>query len=97
MASYRVASLRDITNVIIPHFDKYPLITQKRADYILFKQGVNLVNLKAHLEIEGIKEILSIKASMNREVLSVTLKNNFPSVIPVPRPLVSFEGIANPN
>lgn len=48
MASYRVASLRDITNVIIPHLDKYPLITQKKADFLLFKQGVNLLNLKAH-------------------------------------------------
>jgi LAGLIDADG endonuclease len=73
------------------------LITKKRADYILFKQGVNLLNLKAHLEIEDIKEILSIKASMNRGVLSDTLRYNFPSVIPVARPLVSFEGIADPN
>lgn len=35
---YRVGSIQDFTNVIIPHFDKYPLITKKRADYELFKQ-----------------------------------------------------------
>jgi hypothetical protein len=33
---YRIGSLRDISNVIIPHLDKYPLITQKKADFILF-------------------------------------------------------------
>lgn len=57
MASYRVAaSLRDITNVIIPHLDKYPLITQKKADFLLlFKPGVNLLNLKAHREIECLR------------------------------------------
>jgi hypothetical protein len=31
---YRVSSLNDILTKIIPHFDKYPLITQKLGDYI---------------------------------------------------------------
>ena len=30
---YRVASLKDLNAIIIPHFDKYPLITQKKADF----------------------------------------------------------------
>lgn len=30
-AIYAVQSLKDISSVIIPHFDKYPLLTQKRA------------------------------------------------------------------
>jgi hypothetical protein len=94
--TYEVQSLRDITNVIIPHFDKYPLITQKRADYLLFKQGVNLLNLKAHSKVEGIREILSLKASMNKEGLSDMLKINFPAILPVTRPVVSFEGIPHP-
>jgi hypothetical protein len=34
---YRVGSLKDLNDKIIPHFDKYPLITQKKADFILFK------------------------------------------------------------
>jgi hypothetical protein len=29
---YRVNSIKDLTNTIIPHFDKYPLITKKLAD-----------------------------------------------------------------
>nr|ATI20344.1 cytochrome c oxidase subunit 3 [Juglanconis sp.] len=95
--TYMVQSLRDITNVIIPHFDKYPLLTQKRADYLLFRQGVNLLNLKVHSEIEGVRQILSIKASMNREGLSDTLRMNFSTVLPVSRPVVRFEGIGNPN
>jgi len=95
--TYVVQSLRDITNIIIPHFDKYPLITQKRADYLLFKQGVNLLNLKVHSEVEGIREILSLKGSMNKEELSDMLKINFPAILPVTRPVISFEGIPNPN
>jgi hypothetical protein len=34
---FRVSILKDIVNVIIPPFDKYPLKTKKYYDYILFK------------------------------------------------------------
>ena len=34
---YRVSSLSNL-QVIIEHFDKYPLITQKQADYLLFNK-----------------------------------------------------------
>jgi len=40
---YSKYDLEELTNVIIPHFDKYPLLTQKRADYLLFKQVVAAV------------------------------------------------------
>lgn len=30
---YHVTSLKDLMKYVIPHFDKYPLITQKRADF----------------------------------------------------------------
>jgi hypothetical protein len=62
---YNVTSLQDLTNVIIPHFDKYPLITQKLADFILFKKVIDLMNRKEHLTLEGIEKILAIKASIN--------------------------------
>lgn len=50
---------------LISHFDKYPLITQKRADYFLFKMAVGLINNKEHLTAEGFRKILAIKASIN--------------------------------
>lgn len=31
---YCVASLHDLTKIIIPHFYNYPLITKKKADFI---------------------------------------------------------------
>jgi hypothetical protein len=34
---YRVKSVKDLI-FIVEHFEKYPLITQKQADYLLFKQ-----------------------------------------------------------
>jgi hypothetical protein len=50
---FRVSTLKDIINVIIPHFDSYPLITQKFSDYILFKQVVLLMLDKEHNNLEG--------------------------------------------
>ena len=45
---FRVSTLNDISNVIIPHFDKYPLLTKKQADYILFKEIILLLLNKEH-------------------------------------------------
>lgn len=93
---YSVQSYKDITKVIIPHFDKYPLVTQKKADYLLFKQAINLLNINAKSNMEGFHSILSLKASMNSG-LSDTLKTNFPTILPEPRPIVSSQVIPDPN
>ena len=55
MVHFRVQSIKEI-QVILNHFENYPLITQKQADYILFKMIVNLINNKKHLTIEGLKK-----------------------------------------
>lgn len=93
---FKVNSLKDLTDVIIPHFDKYPLITKKRADYLLFKQIIELMNKGEHLTSEGLNKILAIKASMNLG-LSEVLKAALPSIIPNVRPVVEFKGIPDPH
>ena len=93
---YRVSSLEDITKVIIPHFDRYPLITQKKADFELFKLAVEIMNQKGHLTPEGLQEIVNIKASMNKG-LSNDLKEAFPHTERFPRPLVEAQKIQDPN
>lgn len=75
---YTVKSLKNLS-IIIAHFDKYPLISQKRADYELFKLAVSLLKNKKHLTKEGFKEILSIRASINLG-LSDELKLAFPGI-----------------
>ena len=92
---YRVSSLKNI-RVVINHLDRYPLITKKLADYILFKQAVDMVQQKQHLTIEGILKLVSIKASLNWG-LSEKFKESFPGVIPATRPLVEAAEIKDPN
>jgi len=40
---YQVRNLNEITKAIIPHFENYPLITQKQSDFLLFKEIVKLM------------------------------------------------------
>ena len=85
-----------LINVIIPHFEKYPLLTQKSADYLLFKKAIGLINEKKHLTIEGLENIISIKASLNLG-LSDDLKISFPKISPITKPLVQLPKQLDPN
>jgi len=61
---YSVQSVKDLAR-IIDHFEKYPLITQKQADYEIFKQVFYLISRKEHLTLPGLQKIVAIKTSMN--------------------------------
>ena len=88
----RVNSLQDLTKKIIPHFTNYPLLTQKAADFNLFKLIIELMVNKAHLSTEGLQEIINIKASMNLG-LSEDLNYNFPNTTPIYRPTIKTTNI----
>lgn len=84
-------------NKLIFHLEKYPLITQKAGDLLLFKQAMKLVNNKAHLTIEGLNQIVNIKASMNLG-LSDKLKSEFAGYTPVERLVFNNDNVnLNPN
>ena len=87
--SYSISSRKLITAVVLPHFDRYPLMTQKQADYELFKQIILKMNNKEHLTNEGLQEIVNLRASLNLG-LSEELKAAFPCTVPVSRPRVSL-------
>jgi hypothetical protein len=91
---YRVTSHKDLA-VIIDHFDKFPLITKKHADFLLFKEIANIVSRKEHLTMDGLQKIINIRSSMNLG-LSDKLKAAFPQTSPVLRPEVTFNEITDP-
>jgi hypothetical protein len=95
MCAFRVTSTKQILNKIIPHFDNYKLITQKQADYFLFKEIIDLIKKGDHLKIEGLLSIINLRASLNLG-LSKDLKAAFPKTIPVIRPNVINSNIHHP-
>jgi hypothetical protein len=75
---FKVSSFKDMAAIIV-FFDKYPLITQKWADYLLFKKAYDLILNKQHLTIEGLKRLVEIKALINKG-LPGQLKEAFPNL-----------------
>lgn len=93
---FRVTAISDLINILIPHFEKYPLITQKQADFKLFKQIVELMIEKKHLTNEGLREIVSIRAAINLG-LPLNLQEAFSDIIPKERPIVLPVKTIGPN
>jgi len=77
----QVSSFKDMS-AIIKFFNEYPLITQKWADYLLFKKAYELILNKQHLTLEGLKTLVAIKALINKG-LPDQLKEAFPKLEPV--------------
>ena len=82
--------------VIIDHFDKYPLITQKRSDFNFLKMVVEKIKKKEHLTLDGLLKCVGMRTSMNRG-LSAKLNLAFPDVVPVKRPFVELPQTIDPD
>ena len=62
---FEVRSLNSLTQFIIPHFEKYPLLTHKLEDFKKFHYICFLMKQKLHLNFFGLSTILDVAFSMN--------------------------------
>lgn len=81
---YSVQSIKALKDVIIPHFNKYNLLTQKREDFRMFSLVVDILYNGEHKTEQGLNKILSYKASISKG-LSKSLLDMFPDIIPAAR------------
>ena len=79
---FQIRSIKDLVNGLIPHLNKYPLQTQKQADFELFKLDIDLIFLKENKSVEGLQKFVNIRAAMNFG-LSPGLKTAYPNTVPV--------------
>ena len=56
---YVVESFKEL-QVIVNHFDNYPLVTAKGSDFLLFKQCFELIKNGEHLTEEGLLKIVTL-------------------------------------
>jgi len=91
---YVVESFKEL-QVIVNHFDNYPLVTAKVSDFLLFKQCFEMIKNGEHLTEEGLLKIVTLKSSLNWGI-SDKLTKAFPLVIPVNRLEYKFKGIPDP-
>ena len=74
---------------------KYPLLSQKSADFSLFNSIVDLIINKFHHTIEGFNQTMNIKASMNKG-LSQNIKHKFINIVFINRPFKVADKILDP-
>lgn len=93
---YRIRDINSLINIIIPHFKKYPLISQKYSDYILFKDIVLLLRNIKLLNKDSLRNIVNLRASLNRGV-SKKLHSDFPDIQKVSRSKANLPTLVNYN
>jgi LAGLIDADG endonuclease len=81
---YRVIKIVDLNEVIIPHFNKYPLLSSKKTTYILWVECIKLMNLGLYKSKKGLKLILLIYTSIGGGASNKVIIY-FPDLIPVPK------------
>ncbi|MBI5765883.1 LAGLIDADG family homing endonuclease [Candidatus Falkowbacteria bacterium] len=62
---YVVRNRKDLISKIIPFFEKYPLLSNKKYSFSLFKQIVNLLDGGKHSTLAGGRKILDLAYQMN--------------------------------
>ena len=62
---FEVRDHNDLMTKIIPHFEKFPLLSSKQKDFELFKKICKMVDSKLHLEREGFIKIIQLAYQMN--------------------------------
>ena len=61
-----IFNFSDLNNLIIPFFDKNPLLGVKLIDYLDWCKAAKLIKEGLHLTIEGLNLIKEIKSGMNK-------------------------------
>lgn len=89
---YTVGSTKDIIKYILPHFDKYNLVTLKIKDYLVFKNIVLLI--EEHKSLSGLLKIFSLRAILNKGLPSF-LKAEYPNITPAVEPEFKLSNYLN--
>jgi hypothetical protein len=62
---FEVRSISDLVDRVIPHFEKYPLISNKQSDFQKFADVCDRMHNKQHLTREGLQQILRLAGAIN--------------------------------
>ena len=66
--------------------DLFPLFTEKRRDYELFKIALSIMQKNEHLTVDGLKKIVALKLSINWGKISPQVEDAFPNITPINKP-----------
>jgi len=64
---WRVRSLKNLVEIILPFFEKHPLKSKKNIEFHRFAKVVRMMEKDKHLTQEGFQKIIKIAEEMNRQ------------------------------
>ena len=63
--AYRVRGFENLWGRVVPFFEKHPLKTKKRLDFLKFRKVLMMMHRNEHLTLDGIERIRQIASEMN--------------------------------
>ena len=63
---WRVRNLKNLSEIVIPFFQRYALKSSKAVEFHKFEKVVRMMHEEKHLTEEGFSKIVKIASSMNR-------------------------------
>jgi hypothetical protein len=90
---YCVRKRLDLLRVIVPFFQRYPLRTSKRHDFVKFAQCLRLVQARSHLTTKGLIEILQIAETMNHRKTRTAMRKMLQVATTIPGLISSPESV----
>jgi hypothetical protein len=64
-AELQIFRIKQLTDIVIPFFDTYPLLGAKALDFIDFKTGMIIISSGEHLTQSGLNRLKTIYKGMN--------------------------------
>ena len=62
---YEVRRLDDLLEQVLPHFERYPLLSTKQRDVRLLEETCKLMKRNQHVTPKGIKKVITLAFQMN--------------------------------
>lgn len=62
---FEIRRLDDLVHKVIPHFERYPLLSAKHKDFLAFKKICMIMKGEEHRTFKGIRKVLPIAFKMN--------------------------------
>ncbi len=73
---YCVRNRKELTEIIIPFFQKHELKTAKKDDFNFFVRIIDMMNRNLHTSESGLRQIAQIVEKMNRRKNSMFLESS---------------------
>ena len=62
---FEVRNLKELVESVIPHFERFPLVSAKRLDFVLFNEVCQRMNRGEHRTVDGFRTIVEAAMRMN--------------------------------